>query len=183
MLQDTDRATLLDIARLSITYGLQHGREMHVTPGDYSPALQELRASFVTLTIRSELRGCIGTLEAYQPLVEDVAHNAYSAAFHDPRFPRLTSAENENLQYHISILSAAETIHFKSEQELLSKLQPGVDGLVLQEGRHRGTFLPQVWKSLPQPEQFLRQLKLKAGLPEDYWSKTIMIERYTVEEF
>jgi AmmeMemoRadiSam system protein A len=183
MLTDADRETLLEIARHSIGYGLQHGEAAPVTVTDYGPALQESRATFVTLTIHGNLRGCIGTLQAFRPLVEDVAHNAFAAAFHDPRFPRLTRKEFEQLELHISILTTPEPITFKDEQDLLAQLRPDVDGLILEEGFYRGTFLPQVWEGLPNPTQFLRHLKQKAGLPPDYWSKTIRVERYTVEEF
>jgi AmmeMemoRadiSam system protein A len=183
MLTDAERATLLEVARHSIAYGLQYGEAAPVTVADYSPALQAIKASFVTLQIHDNLRGCIGTLQAFRPLVEDVTKNAFAAAFHDPRFPRLATREFDHLQYHISILSPPEAMTFKDEQDLLAQLQPGVDGLVLEEGRNRGTFLPQVWDSLPDPRQFLAHLKQKAGLPPDYWSKTIKMERYTVEEF
>jgi len=182
MLTDTERETLLDIARHSIAYGLQYGQAAPVTVTDYSLALQEIKATFVTLKIHDDLRGCIGTLQAFRPLVEDVSHNAYAAAFHDPRFPRLIAKEYERLHYHISILSTPEPVKFIDEQDLLTQLRPGVDGLVLEDGYYRGTFLPQVWESLPDPKHFLRHLKQKAGLPPDYWSKTIKLQRYTVEE-
>ncbi len=183
MLTDTDRATLREIARNSIAFGLQHGTAAPVTVTDYGAALQEPGACFVTLTIDDQLRGCIGSLQAYRPLVEDVSHNAFAAAFQDPRFSHLNRQEFERLQLHISILSTPEPIKFKDEQDLLTQLRPGVDGLVLEEGFYRGTFLPQVWDSLPEPQQFLWHLKQKAGLPPDYWSKTIKMQRYTVEEF
>jgi len=183
MLADADRTTLLEVAHHAVLHGLQHNCEIPLTAEDYSLTLQAIRASFVTLTIAGDLRGCIGTLEAYQPLVKDVAHNAYAAAFHDPRFQRVKPAEYDALEFHISILSPPEAIHFRDEDDLLTQLQPGTDGLLLEEGRHRGTFLPQVWKSLPEPVQFLRHLKQKAGLPPDYWSRTIRIQRYTVEDF
>jgi len=183
MLTDTERATLLEIARHSIAYGLQHGEAAPVTVSDYASPLQENKATFVTLTIQGKLRGCIGSLQAYRPLVEDVAHNAFAAAFQDPRFPRLTRQEFAPLQLHISILSPPEPIKFKDEQDLLDQLRPEMDGLILEEGQFRGTFLPQVWESLPEPKQFLNHLKQKAGLPPDYWSKTIKLQRYRVEEF
>ena len=183
MLTEAERETLLDIARHSIAYGLQHGLVATVTVADYSPALQEIKATFVTLHIHDELRGCIGTLQAYRPLVEDVAENAFAAAFRDPRFPKLTKTEYERLQYHISILSTPEPVKFKNEQDLIAQLRPGIDGLVLEDGHYRGTFLPQVWESLPEPNIFFRHLKQKAGLPPDYWSTTLKVQRYTVEEF
>jgi AmmeMemoRadiSam system protein A len=183
MLTDADRETLIEIARHSIAYGLQHGRAAPVTVADYPASLQEHKATFVTLMLHDELRGCIGTLQAYRPLVEDVSENAFAAAFRDPRFSRLTRNEFEHLRLHISILSTPEPIHFNDEDDLLAQLRPHVDGLVLEEGFNRGTFLPQVWDSLPDPKQFLQHLKQKAGLPPNYWSKTIKMQRYTVEEF
>jgi AmmeMemoRadiSam system protein A len=183
MLTASERETLLQIARHSIAYGLEYGHAAPVTPADYSKSLQEIKATFVTLTIDHDLRGCIGTLQAHRPLVEDVAENAYAAAFHDPRFPRMSKEELDKLSCHISILSTPEPVKFKDEADLLAQLRPGIDGLVLEEGYFRGTFLPQVWDSLPAPKDFLRHLKLKAGLSPEYWSKTLTVQRYTVEEF
>jgi len=183
MLSDDDRQTLLGVARSSVRYGLEHGIALPVSVSDYSPALQAPKACFVTLKINDELRGCIGSLEANRPLVEDVAQNAFAAAFRDPRFTRLQESEYAQLHYHISVLNPPEPVVFSGEADLLQQLRPGVDGLVLQDGRHRGTFLPQVWESLPEPQEFLRHLKHKAGLPADYWSDQIKVLRYTVEEF
>jgi AmmeMemoRadiSam system protein A len=115
--------------------------------------------------------------------VEDVAHNAFAAAFRDPRFPALSAAELQELEIGISVLGPTESVSFGTEEELLGKLRPGIDGLVLQDGRHRGTFLPAVWESLPEPAEFLYHLRQKAGLPGDYWSETLQIERYTTESF
>jgi AmmeMemoRadiSam system protein A len=120
-------------------------------------------------------------LEAIRPLAHDIAENAYSAAFKDPRFPPLASHEFDDLEIHLSILTPASPILFSSEQNLLSQLQPGIDGLILEEGHRRGTFLPSVWESLPEPEQFLRHLKQKAGLLPNYWSPDIRMYRYRTE--
>ena len=182
MLNQHDKQTLLDIAAQSIQHGLDHGRPLTVHTQDYPADLQEPRACFVTLHIKGELRGCIGSLEAWRPLIEDVTDNAYAAAFRDPRFPQLTPAEFSQLEYHISILTPSEPITFTSEQELLNQIRPQIDGLVLEDKGYRGTFLPSVWESLPTAKQFLSQLKRKAGLPADYWSKTIKVYRYTVED-
>jgi AmmeMemoRadiSam system protein A len=111
-----------------------------------------------------------------------VAENAYAAAFRDPRFPPVSESEFTQLEYHISLLTPAEPLQFRDEADLISQLQPNVDGLVLEDGRHRGTFLPSVWESLPDRKQFLQQLKLKAGLSPDYWSDTVKVSRYTVED-
>ncbi|MDK2857695.1 MAG: uncharacterized protein PWQ89_814 [Verrucomicrobiota bacterium] len=152
-------------------------------PEELPEELKEKRATFVTLTIGGRLRGCIGTLEAVRPLAEDVAANARSAAFDDPRFPPLTKAEFEKLEIHISVLSPPEEINFSSEEDLLSKIRPGIDGLILQDGFRRGTFLPSVWDELPDKRDFWEHLKLKAGLPADHWSDTVRVFRYTTEYF
>lgn len=173
--------TLLEVARQSIRHGLEAGSPLPINLIDYPDELIQQRATFVTLKISKQLRGCIGTLEAHRPLVEDISWNAFSAAFKDPRFPPITEPEIGNLDIHLSLLTAPEPIEFDSQQDLLSKIRPSVDGLILQDGKHRGTFLPSVWESLPNPESFLEHLKMKAGLPESYWSDTIKVYRYTAE--
>ncbi|MES9968834.1 MAG: AmmeMemoRadiSam system protein A [Candidatus Thiodiazotropha sp.] len=178
-----DRATLLEIAAASIKRGVEHGAPLRVTVSDYPEALQQHRACFVTLLKGGALRGCIGHLEVQSPIVEDVAENAYAAAFRDPRFPPLTDPERENLEIHISVLTPAEAIAFESEQELIAKIRPSVDGLILVEGQRRGTFLPSVWESLPETRNFLSHLKQKAGLPANYWSSTLEVYRYETESF
>lgn len=183
MLCSTDRQTLLNLARESIQFGLTHGQPLAVKEQNYSTDLQQARASFVTLHKHGELRGCIGSLEARQALVNDIASNAFNAAFRDPRFPPLQAKEFDQLHIHIEILTPPEPIQFSSEQDLLEQLQPGKDGLILREGMHRGTFLPTVWESLPKAEQFLSHLKNKAGLPGDHWSDNIKVQRYHTESF
>lgn len=175
-----DRRVLLGLARGSIERGLC-GQELRVVLEDYSAVLRTARASFVTIEVDASLRGCIGSLEPRRPLVTDVAKNAHASAFGDPRFPALTWPEFERLDIHISILSVPEPMHFASEEELIGQLRPQVDGLILEEGFRRGTFLPVVWESLPEPREFLRQLKRKAGLPADFWSGDIRVSRYTTE--
>lgn len=174
------RRLLLDLARASIEHGL-NGELLKLNLHDYSGALRQPAATFVTLHIGGELHGCIGSLEANRPLVRDIAENARAAAFHDPRFPRLTHSELARLEIHISILTPPEALQFVSEDDLLRQLRPGVDGLILSEGSRRGTFLPAVWQTLPDPRAFLRALKHKAGLEPDYWSATVKVERYTAE--
>ncbi|MFO1372215.1 MAG: AmmeMemoRadiSam system protein A [Candidatus Competibacteraceae bacterium] len=178
-----DRATLLEVARASIRHGLQQRRALAVDPQGYPETLQPLRATFVTLEISSLLRGCIGALLAYQPLVQDVAAHAFAAAFEDPRFPELQPEEFPQLAVYISVLSSPEPIQFGSEEELLTQLRPDVDGLILHYRGHRATFLPAVWESLSDAYVFLAQLKRKAGLPLDFWSPEIQVERYTTEYF
>lgn len=178
-----DQQLLIDIARNAISRLLNNSRDAESDPGAIPPGLMQKRATFVTLTIGGQLRGCIGMLEACRPLAEDVAENARAAAFEDPRFPPLTEKEFEKLEIHISVLSPPEEILFSSEADLLSRIRPGIDGLILQEGFRRGTFLPSVWEELPEKKLFWRHLKMKAGLPADYWSDSLRVFRYTTEYF
>ncbi|MEW6331800.1 MAG: AmmeMemoRadiSam system protein A [Pseudomonadota bacterium] len=179
-LAEPHKRQLLQLAADSIRKGLC-GETLSVRAADYPEPLQALRATFVTLHVDARLRGCIGTLEARQTLVQDVASNAYSAAFRDPRFSSLTWTEFERLDIHISVLSPPEPMQFATEDELVAQLRPRVDGLIIEEGYSRGTFLPSVWEQLPDPREFLRQLKHKAGLSPDYWSSRIRVQRYTTE--
>lgn len=176
-----EKKILLKLAHDAIEYGLTHHDHIKVDLKRYSAHLSENRACFVTLQIGKQLRGCIGSLEAHQSLVEDIAQNAYAAAFFDPRFPRLTVEEFEKLSIHISVLSKPEQMHFDSEADLLRQIRPEIDGLILSDGPYKGTFLPSVWESLPDAKQFLIHLKMKAGLAPEYWSDTLQIERYTAE--
>jgi AmmeMemoRadiSam system protein A len=173
---------LLEVARSSIAHGVRHGRPLPVDPQRHPPCLRERRATFVTLERGGELRGCTGSLEASWPLVEAVARCAFRTAFRDPRFPPVAAGELDELELHISILSPLEPLRVASEAELLDRLRPGVDGLVLREGAAVGTFLPQVWDSLPEPSRFVAELKRKAGLGADHWSERIELQRYQVEE-
>jgi len=182
-LGEEERILLHKVARASIEHGIETGRPLTVDIARYPHPLREPRATFVTLNEHGRLRGCIGSLEAVRPLVEDVAHNAYAAAFSDPRFPSLQARELADLDVHISVLSPAAPMSFASEEDLIRQLRPGVDGLILEDGYHRGTFLPAVWESLPDAHDFLQHLKLKAGLPADYWSDSIRLSRYVTETF
>jgi len=177
------RTTLLRVAAASIRHGLEHGRPLHIDPQTYEEGLRQARACFVTLEIDGNLRGCIGSLQAKRPLVEDVAENAYAAGFSDPRFPPLRKAEYPSLHLDISVLQPAEPLEIRDEVDLLGQLRPGIDGLILQDGLARATFLPSVWQQLPTAEQFLSHLKMKAGLPAHYWSQSIHFSRYTTESF
>ena len=177
------RVTLLQIALRSIREGLASGRALRVDSDDFPEELRAQRACFVTLQSEGDLRGCIGHLQAVQPLVCDVSENAFSAAFRDPRFAPLSAVEIEGLEVHISVLTPPSPMSCSSEQALLHEVRPGVDGLILEDGAHRGTFLPSVWESLPDPRSFVQQLKRKAGLPTDYWSEGIRVSRYQTEAF
>lgn len=176
-----DRLTLLKTARHSIEHGLKYQRPFSVSISDYSESLTVKRACFVTLLKNQELRGCIGSLVATKPIIADVSNNAFSAAFKDFRFDPVCREEFERVSIHISVLSEPEPIIFHSEQDLINQIQPGVDGLILTKANQRGTFLPSVWESIPDPKQFLQHLKCKAGLNKDDWSEQIKISRYTTE--
>ncbi len=176
------RRALLDVARASIRHGLDHGGPLRDFPTATDPMLRLPRASFVTLHRASRLRGCIGEFEARRPLIESVAHNAWAAAFRDPRFPALREDEFETVDIHVSVLSPPVAIGADSEPELLATLQPGVDGVLLRQGHHSSTFLPQVWEQLPEPADFLRHLRRKAGLPDPYDASATYL-RYGVEAF
>jgi len=180
---EQQRAVLLDTAWRSIRHGITHGESLTGDPTDFDSPLAEAGASFVTLHRQGALRGCIGTLEAYRPLINDVAENAFAAAFRDPRFAPVRQAELKDISLDISVLGKPEALEFGSQQDLLDQIRPGLDGLILQDGLNRGTFLPTVWESLPGRKDFLRQLRIKAGLPPDHWSDTVEIWRYTTECF
>jgi len=177
------RRALLTLARQSITHGLDLGCPLPVVPSDYPAGLTAQRAVFVTLRIQGALRGCIGHLEATQSLVLDVAENAFAAAFRDPRFGPLTHPELPRLVIEVSVLTPAQALVFTSEEALLGMIEPGLDGLIFEDGAARGTFLPTVWEDLPDPRDFLRRLKQKAGLPPDHWSDRVRIRRYRTESF
>jgi hypothetical protein len=175
------RHTLLHVAAAAIDYGLSNRDVLPIAAQDYSEQLRQPRASFVTLRISRRLRGCMGSLVATEPLVINVARNAHSAAFRDPRFEPLAREEFPKLSINLSVLGQPEPLEAESESQLLSLVRPGIDGLTLVEGSRRTTLLPAVWESLSDPREFLIQLKRKAGLSPDYWSPTLRVERYTAE--
>lgn len=170
---------LLPIARSSIGRAL--GRP-HEAP-ENAPWLQELGACFVTLTQQGQLRGCIGSLQAHRSLLVDVKANAVAAALHDPRFAPLAALELEHTEIEVSLLSSMQAMQFSGEAEALAQLRPGVDGVVLEFGRYRSTFLPQVWEQLPAVTEFMAHLKRKAGLPADFWAAEVKLQRYTVSKW
>ena len=183
MITKPQQQTLLALAETAIRHAIEHGTLLQVAPDDFEEALRLPAACFVTLKKKGQLRGCIGSLETHRSMVEDVVHNADAAAFSDPRFPPLLQDELAGLELDISLLTPAQEMQFDSEKALIEQLQPGIDGLILEEGYRRGTFLPSVWEQLPEPEQFLQHLKLKAGLPQNHWSANIRISRYTTQIF
>jgi AmmeMemoRadiSam system protein A len=152
---------------------------------DHPDWLEAPAAAFVTLHTRSGgLRGCIGSLIARRSLIEDVRSNALAAAFEDPRFPRLTADELPGIVIEVSVLTAPEPLSYTDAEELVHKLAPNIDGVILEQGWHRATFLPQVWDQLPVPEEFLGRLCLKAGLSATAWRKgDLAVSTYQVQEF
>ncbi len=177
------RATLLALARRSIEYGSQHHQPLAVDLALYDQALQQVGCCFVSLHKLGQLRGCVGALTAYQPLASDVAEHAYAAAFNDHRFNAISSDEIPLLDIEIAVLTAQTRLHGNSEAALLAQLREGVDGLTIEDRHHRATFLPAVWAKLPDKAEFLRQLKLKAGLAADYRSDTLQLFRYQTVTF
>lgn len=170
---------LVAIAREAI--GAELG--LMAAPARDAPWLAERAATFVTLRLERDLRGCIGSIDPRRALGEDVAHNARSAAFRDPRFPPVSRAEFAALAVEVSVLSPRTPIPAGSESEALESLRPGLDGITLEFGAAAATFLPQVWESLPDPLAFLSQLRRKARLPERFWHPDLRLTRYTVEKF
>lgn len=170
---------LLGLARHALE---QHFGEASIPPAD-CPALHAQGASFVTLTQHGNLRGCIGSLEAWRPLGQDVQENALAAALRDPRFPPLTAEELPHTRIEVSLLTPSEALHFRDQADALAQLRPGIDGIILAASGQRATFLPQVWEQLPDRATFMAQLKRKAGLPADYWGDDIRLERYTVKKW
>jgi AmmeMemoRadiSam system protein B/AmmeMemoRadiSam system protein A len=168
---------LLRLAGESITHGLEHGRPLPVALNDWPEAVRAFGAAFVTLTI-NELRGCIGSAMPWRPLVEDVAENAFKAAFGDPRFAPLRPDERADLTISLTVLDPPQPMIVRNEADLLARLRPGVDGLILEDAGRRGLFLPSVWEALPDPVEFVAHLRRKAGLPPGHWSPTIQISRF-----
>jgi len=178
-----DRATLLGTAREALTSRTRRGADPRIEESSFAPSLRSHGAAFVTLTERGRLRGCIGSLKAHRPLVRDVAGNAISAGHADPRFPAVTVDDLDGLRLKIAVLGPAAPMRFASEDDLIAQLRPGEDGLILSDLGRRGTFLPMVWDSLPDPAAFLAALKQKAGLARDHWSPTLQVLRYRAESF
>ena len=173
---------LQDCVARSILNGLAKGHPPEVAIPTFAKELQNTGATFVTLERKGQLRGCIGTIEPHQPLIQDLVRNAFSAAFKDHRFPPVAKTDLEDLTFAISILSPMREITFRDEEDLLGQLVPGETGLLISDKGRRSVFLPQVWDSLPDPKDFLAKLKLKAGMPADHWSTTFQAWIYEVEK-
>jgi AmmeMemoRadiSam system protein A len=175
--------SLLSLAKNALIQRIQNHQIQIEAPQPQDPKLVQPGAVFITLNKNEQLRGCIGTLLPHRPLYLDTVHNAIASALSDPRFPPVQANELEQLTLSISVLTPAEVMSFTDESNLKSKIHPGIDGLILEESGHRGTFLPSVWEQLPDVEQFWAHLKVKAGLPANYWSNTLKVSRYTTEYY
>ena len=176
-----EQQQLIALAKSSIEYGIEHQAVMPLTAEEIPKKFSEERASFVTLRLEGRLRGCIGAIEPIRPLAVDIVHNAHAAAFLDPRFSPLTGIELHGLDIHISILTPPERLEFSSEEDLIAKIRAGIDGLLFEAGDLAGAFIPAMWEQIADPKEFLRHLKIKAGLSPDFWSDNIVIHRFTSE--
>lgn len=184
LLSDQERKMLLSIARQAIAEAVNGRKQPAIDLNEMPERLRQFGASFVTLTRQGQLRGCIGALEPYQPLADDVREHAAAAALEDFRFPPVQPSELQELEIEISCLSLPVPLEYLGPVDLLEKLRPGIDGVIVNDGFHRATFLPQVWEKLPNKTEFLSHLCAKMGAPADLWRrKKIRVFTYQVEEF
>lgn len=181
MLNSELQQTLLNVARKSINNGCSFKMPLKIDYKDYPSELLEKRATFVTLHKNNDLRGCIGSLQPYRALVEDVAMNAYASAFNDYRFPQVEINEINQLVIDISILTPRMQLSVNSEAELLAKIRPNIDGLLIEGSGYSATFLPSVWEELTNPKDFLAHLKQKARMPLDAWPEDMCCYIYQTE--
>jgi AmmeMemoRadiSam system protein A len=183
-LNKTEQDILLTIARQALENAVRGEPLPPIELDDLPAPLQELGASFVTLTIAGNLRGCIGALDPYQPLAIDVQAHAVAAALQDYRFPRVKPAELPHIHIEVSALTPRTRLDYQRPQDLVARLRPNIDGVILQDGFRKATFLPQVWDKLPDPEDFLSHLCMKMGVPGDLWrNKKLDVFIYQVQEF
>jgi uncharacterized protein len=179
-----ERQLLLQIAREAIESAVNGREPPALELSALPPQLQEQGASFVTLTLEDNLRGCIGALQATQSLALDVQEHAVAAALEDYRFGPVVPEEVARLEIEISRLSPSQVLEYSDPNKLLSRLRPGIDGVVLRHGIQRATFLPQVWEKVPDPADFLTQLCYKMGAPGELWKREhLQVSTYQVEEF
>ena len=179
-----EKKTLLLEARSALEHGVRGEKQPALNMDNITPRLKAEGASFITLTINGNLRGCIGALEPYQPLLQDVREHAVAAALEDPRFPPVTPRELKQIEIEISRLTVPEKLAYSGGEDLLSKLRPQVDGVILRDGYRRATFLPQVWEKIPDKAEFLDNLCEKMGATADTWRhKALEVLIYQVEEF
>jgi len=184
ILTEGEHQILLRLAREAMEYVVSGKKLPPLDLESLPPRLRENGASFITLTINNELRGCIGTLEAHQPLADDVREHAAAAALDDPRFLPVDKTELDRIKLEISYLTAPQLLEYSSSEDLRAKLRPNVDGVILKNHQRRATFLPQVWEKIPDPADFLDHLCVKMGAQADLWQRTkLQVYVYQVEEF
>jgi hypothetical protein len=183
-LTEEEKKTLLHLAREAMESAVKGEKLPTLDASILTARLKEHGASFVTLTKGGQLRGCIGALEPYQPLAEDVREHAIAAALQDPRFPPVTEDELSGINIEVSRLTVPRPLEYKTPEELIQKLRPHVDGVILRDGIRRATFLPQVWEKIPDAVEFLENLCYKMGASPDAWRrKRLEVMTYEVEEF
>jgi hypothetical protein len=183
-LTNEEKQVLLRLARSAIERAVRGEEPPPIKNDELTPRLRETAASFVTLTIKGDLRGCIGALEPSRPLIEDVRDHAAAAALDDPRFLPVRPDELERIEIEVSRLTVPGVLDYADSADLLARLRPGIDGVILSEARRRATFLPQVWEKLPDKAAFLDQLCAKMGVAPDSWrQRHLEVLTYQVEEF
>jgi uncharacterized protein len=179
----SQRQTILQIARDAIMQSFLGNKDIQINLKLFPAELLEKKGTFVTLNINGKLRGCIGSLSPQRPLIVDIIHNAQAAAFHDPRFKALSIEEFKQIEIHVSILTDARAMQVNSREELLAQLRPGEDGIILKENGKSATYLPSVWEKIPEPENFINELRRKAGLEPKGWDESTQVLRYGTIEF
>lgn len=182
-LGSSDQRQLLEIAREAVRRGLDGQPDWVPARETLDDALLVPAASFVTLRRDGTLLGCIGSLEPRRALADDVAANASAAAFADPRLPAVTQDDMDHLDVHVSVLGPLEPVGVSCLQELMATIRPGVDGVLVISGRRRGTFLPSVWESVSDSDEFFRLLWQKAGLRGGAWPRSLRAFRYQTADF
>ena len=182
-MRNPEGTELLRLARRSIEYGLVHREPVPIDYDELPGSLSKPRATFTALRLDGVLRGCCGTLEAVHPLAKDVTRSAFRAAFRDPRFDPVGEDEVGAIRLEVSVLSPLESMPVSDEAELLDRLIPGTDGLVIVADGRRATLLPKAWEMLPDPRQFLAALRVKCGLADDYWSARLEFQRYRTTSY
>ena len=180
---ESQQQQALGLARQAIAYGMRHHQNMPVEEADYDPLFSNHACCFVTLKKQDKLRGCIGALQPYQSLLKDIVEHAYGAAFRDHRFQPVTEDELSELTISISVLTPQLEIFANTEQALFEQLEVGKDGLTIEEGFNKATFLPAVWEQLPDKKTFLTHLKRKAGMPDSHWSSSLQFYKYQTISF
>ncbi|MBU0532136.1 AmmeMemoRadiSam system protein A [Candidatus Micrarchaeota archaeon] len=185
MFSSEEKEFMLKTARMAIKHYLETSETLEIKASELpSQKLTEDGACFVTLHYNDQLRGCIGSLEAHRPIIMDIIENALASAFGDPRFPMLTKIEFPKIKISISVLTKPEPLPINGPDDLLNKLVPKKHGLILEKDFHRATFLPAVWDEIPDKEEFLNHLSMKAGLPPNGWKdKDVTYKIYESEEF